>query len=142
VPIRTVRVSPLHRCLTHHLTSGGHGHECSYACCPDGNCAVNETSGTLPPVCTNRRSGILCSWCDEGYTVWAGECVPCKGVNWGMLVLSIVLVAFALVFLILRPPSKSGASAVVVDYYQLTNIISVPATSACSTSLCPLVFHA
>ena len=58
------------------------------------------------------------------------------------LVLSIVLVAFALVFLILRPPSKSGASAVVVDYYQLTNIISVPATSACSTSLCPLVSHA
>lgn len=101
-----------------------------YACCPDGGCAVNESSTQRPPVCSDKRSGVLCSWCDNGYTLWAGTCVPCKGVNAGMVILAIMCVAVVLVFLIVRPPSKSGASVVVIDYYQLTNIISVPSTSA------------
>lgn len=101
-----------------------------YACCPDGGCAVNESVALEQPVCADRRSGVLCSWCDEGFTLWAGECLPCEGVNGGMVFLGLLLVAAVLLFLIMRPPSKSAASVVVIDYYQLTNIISVPSTSA------------
>ena len=73
----------------------------------------------MTSVCASNREGVLCSWCANGYTLWAGECLPCDGVNGLLIFVIVVAVIIVIIVLVIRPPSKSGAGLIVIDYYQV-----------------------
>jgi hypothetical protein len=77
-------------------------------CASNGACAGSrDQSGTNP----------LCGRCVEGYSEWNGDCIPCSGVNGGLVVLA-VLLAWACVLVIhIFSQSTTNSSALRITLY-------------------------
>jgi hypothetical protein len=119
------------------------------SCCPSGRClkASTDLTPTFTRInasklaasgivfstaeCGIARSGLLCSYCDEGHSEWNDECVPCPyAANPVFLIVYIILVCLFLLLLLLYSctrnfAAESGSFQVISDFVQSAGVMLV-----------------
>ena len=90
-------------------------HKCalSGACCPEGNCALNQE-------CTANRVGPLCGGCADNYWLWGQDCRICHRTSVVPALPSVALVIGLVLYSLNKVPTTDGFFKIVAYNFQVS----------------------
>lgn len=69
---------------------------------------------------------MLCGECELGYSDWAGQCVACSNIDWGVTTLLLCIGFVVVTILVMKKPDSSAYFKLLIDYGQLVVLVLSP----------------
>lgn len=107
---------------------------CAVGYCPGSPLQLADSNSSAAAIAycdyprLNSDTNLMCGACEDGYIPWGDACLPCRGVNGGLVFGALVL-SFVLVLFLLRSGGSAAGPVVVLLFFLQTAALEVGSVS-------------